>query len=175
MYPIGKMFGNYMLYSNMYRDSIVHACDSHNTRLSQHYITMITSITISINWVWIVTLIALFYKSYQLCINITAIYKLVTFQTLTCLDHKLSLTRWGVEDIHLAYRYIHRHTEIHTHINQQTYKCTQQCRHKQTQICTVGPRLSKSLLSEPSVIQALLWILNSFDFQQNQVINKIPV
>ena len=40
---------------------------------------------------------------------------------------------------------------------------------------TVGPRLSESSLSEPLFIRTLFWILKSFDFQQNQVINGMPV
>ena len=39
-------------------------------------------------------------------------------------------------------------------------------------VSTVGPRLSESPLSEPSVIRTLFRILKSFDFQQNQVANK---
>ena len=42
-------------------------------------------------------------------------------------------------------------------------------------IYTVGPRLSESQLSEPSVIQTLFQILKFFDFQPNQVINGMPV
>ena len=44
-------------------------------------------------------------------------------------------------------------------------------------VTTVEPRLSKSPLSKPSVIQTLIQILKSqkpFDFLQNQV-NEIPV
>ena len=40
---------------------------------------------------------------------------------------------------------------------------------------TVGPRLSESPLSKPSVIQTLFRILKSFDFQQNQAMNGMPV
>ena len=40
---------------------------------------------------------------------------------------------------------------------------------------TAGPRLSAPQLPESSVIQTLFWILKSFDFQQNQVINGEPV
>ena len=40
---------------------------------------------------------------------------------------------------------------------------------------TVGPRLSESPLSEPSVIWILFQILKSFDFQQSHVINGMPV
>ena len=43
---------------------------------------------------------------------------------------------------------------------------------------TVEPRLSKSPLSEPSVIRTLFRVLKSqrrFDFLQNQVINEMPV
>ena len=45
-------------------------------------------------------------------------------------------------------------------------------------IYTVGPRLSESSLSEPSVIRTLSLILKSqeqFDFLQNQVINEMCV
>ena len=44
-------------------------------------------------------------------------------------------------------------------------------------IYTVGPRLSESPLSEPSVIRTLFRILKSqkTDFLQNQVINEMPV
>ena len=42
-------------------------------------------------------------------------------------------------------------------------------------VATVGARLSKSPLSEHLIIRTLFWILKSFDFQQNQVRNGIPV
>ena len=40
---------------------------------------------------------------------------------------------------------------------------------------TVGPQLSESPLPEPSITLTLFRILKSFDFQQNQVINGMPV
>ena len=40
---------------------------------------------------------------------------------------------------------------------------------------TVGPWLSESPLPEPSDIRTLFQILKSFDFQQNQAMNGMPV
>ena len=51
------------------------------------------------------------------------IYKLGTLQTLKHWDYKLSLTRWGVEDIHHAYRYTdpaHNPTDMQTQKAMQT-------------------------------------------------------
>ena len=90
----------------------VQACDSHNIRLHQHYIIMITSITRSINWVWIVTLMTLLSHITLYILSVMhqhhTFYKLVILQIFTHWDYKLSLTRWGVEDTHHTFRHIHR-------------------------------------------------------------------